>query len=174
MPVGRDEAVRILSDLHAEVAALFARVSDADLVQRGTIGGGEWSAKDLMAHLSDWEERAIEAFDAWDRHERPAVEDVLEPAGADRANADGVARWLDAPASQIRERFERSHAAVVAAIGARSEEDWLALAGYPRAEPATLAELIGSALGSADGPFRHATAHLPDLRAYAERLPTNA
>ena len=162
----RDDAVRLLEDQHAELAALLAELDEDAFARRGTMGGGEWSAKDLAAHMVIWEELAIEVMDAFGRGERPPVEDrFTEPGNGDRVNAEGVERFLDTPAPDVLARFEDMHRRVVAAIGSTSDEAWTA--EYPfDPDDRTLGDRIGSLLGSDDGAFTHASAHLPDLRAY--------
>jgi hypothetical protein len=41
-----------------------------DFVRSATITGGYWSAKDLVGHLTSWEEHALGALAAWRRGER--------------------------------------------------------------------------------------------------------
>ena len=165
----RDEAVAILEEGHRALAELFAHLSDEAFSRRGTIGsGGEWSAKDLAAHLGLWEELAVESIDAFGRGERPAIEDRFDEDGAgDRVNDDGVRRSLDAHPADVRVRFEDLHARVVDAILATGDEGWIAPYPYDD-EDTTLGDRVGSLLGAEDGRFRHASAHLADLRAYVE------
>ena len=168
--MARDEAVRLLEEQHAELAALFARLDEDAFVRRETIGGGDWSAKDLAAHVGIWEELAIEVIDAFGQGERPAVEDrFTEPGNGDRVNAEGVERFLDTPAPDVLARFEDQHGRVIAAIGSTSDEAWTA--EYPfDPDDRTLGDRIGSLLGSETGAFTHASAHLPDLRAYVAAI----
>jgi len=72
--ITREDAVRLLEEQHAELATLFGRLDDDAFVRRGTMGGGEWSAKDLAAHMGIWEELAIETIDAFGRGERVTVD----------------------------------------------------------------------------------------------------
>jgi hypothetical protein len=166
----RDDAVRLLEEQHAELAALFAELDEDAFVRRGTIGGGDWSAKDLAAHMGIWEALAVEAMDAFGRGERPAFEDrFTDPGGGDRVNDEGVRRFLDTPASDVLGRFDDLHHRVVSAIRATSDEGWTA--DYPfDPDDETLGDRIGSLLGSDDGAFTHASAHLPDLRAYVAAI----
>lgn len=166
----RDDAVRLLEEQHAELAALFAQLDEDAFVRRGTIGGGDWSAKDLAAHMGTWEAFAVEAMDAFGRGERPAFEDrFTDPGGGDRVNDEGVRRFLDTPASDVLGRFDDLHRRVVSAIGATSDEGWTA--DYPYdPEDRTLGDRVGSLLGSEAGGFTHASAHLPDLRAYVAAI----
>lgn len=164
----RDDAVRLLEEQHAELAGLFAELEEDAFVRRGTIGGGDWSAKDLAAHIGIWEAFAVEAMDAFGRGERPAFEDrFTDPGGGDRVNDEGVRRFLDTPAPDVLARFEDLHRRVIAAIGSTSDEAWTA--DYPfDPDDETLGDRIGSLLGSDDGGFTHDSAHLPDLRAYVD------
>ena len=166
----RDDAVRLLEDQHAELARLLVELDEDAFARRGTIGDGDWSAKDLAAHMGIWEELAIEVIDAFARGERPVVEDrFTEPGNGDRVNAEGVERFLDTPAPDVLARFEDLHRRVIAAIGSTSDEAWSAeYPFYP--DDRTLGDRIGSLLGSDDGGFTHASAHLPDLRAYVAAI----
>lgn len=162
----RDEAIRLLEDQHAEVAALLAELDTSAFERRGTIGGGEWSAKDLAAHLGAWEGFVLEVLEAFGRGERPAFEDeFLEPGATDRLNAREERRFLDAPGDEVLARFEDLHRRVVGVIGSMSDDGWAAAYPYDP-DDATIGDRVGSLLGSDDGRFRHASAHLPDLRAY--------
>ncbi|HET8526400.1 MAG TPA: DinB family protein [Actinomycetota bacterium] len=166
----RDDAVRLLEDQHAELSGLLAGLDEEAFARRGTIGGGDWSAKDLAAHLGIWEELAIEVMAAFARGERPAVEDRFTgPGSGDQVNAEGVERFLDASASDVMARFEDLHRRVIAAIGSTGDEAWTA--EYPfDPDDRTLGDRIGSLLGSEAGAFTHPSAHLPDLRAYVAAI----
>jgi hypothetical protein len=168
--IARDEAVRLLEEQHAELASLFARLDEDAFVRRETIGGGDWSAKDLAAHMGIWEDLAIEVIAAFGRGERPAAEDrFTEPGSGDRVNAEGVERYLDASAPDVLARFEDLHRRVIAAIGSTSDAAWTA--EYPfDPDDRTLGDRIGSLLGSDEGGFTHASAHLPDLRTYVAAI----
>lgn len=164
----RDAAIRLLEEQHTELARLLADLDDEDFVRRGTIGGGEWSAKDLAAHMGIWEELALETMQTFGRGERPSIEDWFDRSGAgDRVNAEGVERFLDTPAPDVLARFEDLHRRVVSQIGAMSDQTWTAPYPFDPVED-TLGDRIGSLLGSEAGGFTHAAAHLPDLRAYVD------
>ncbi len=165
----RDEAIRLLEEQHTEVSALLAELDPATFERRGTIGG-QWSAKDLAAHLGAWEGFVLEVLEAFGRGERPAFEDeFLEPGATDRLNAREEQRSLEAPADEVMTRFEDLHRRVVGEIGSMSDDGWAA--EYPfDPEDATIGDRVGSLLGSDDGRFLHASAHLPDLRAYVDSI----
>ena len=156
--ISRDEAVGLLEQQHDAVAELFAELDADAFTRRGTMGGSGWSAKDLAAHLGSWEEFSLETMDAFDG------------AGAtDRINEREMQRFLDTDPAHVLTRFEDLHRRLVGAIRRMSDEAWAS--EYPfYAEADTLGERVGGLLGSDDGDFMHASAHLPDLRAYVDSI----
>jgi Mycothiol maleylpyruvate isomerase N-terminal domain len=166
--IPRDEAARLLEEQHAEVAALFAELDEDAFALRGTMGGGEWSAKDLAAHLGLWEEFALATIDEFGRGERPRFEERSESQTGDQLNDEGVERFLHASTPDVMTRFDDLHRRLISAIGSTTDDAWGA--EYPfDPDDATLGERIGSLLGSDEGGgFTHASAHLDDLRAYVD------
>ena len=70
-PLTRDDALRILEEWHRTNASLFGRLSDEQMNVRGTIGSGDWSAKDLLGHVGAWHRYALETLTAFRRAEKP-------------------------------------------------------------------------------------------------------
>ena len=65
--------------------------------------------------------------------------------------------------AQRRKGYEQTHAALVAAVRAVPADRWVK-PPFTRGRPLVLR--LGSILGGPGGPYRHADAHLPDLRAF--------
>lgn len=168
--IDRDEAIRLLEEQHAEVAGLLERLDDDAFARRGTIGGGEWSAKDLALHLGSWELFALQTLEQFGRGERPSYEDAFAQAGGtDRLNEEHVNLQLDVEPEEARARFEERHRRVVEAIASMDDAEWAA--AYPfDPDDATVGDRVGSLLGSDAGGFTHASAHLPDLRVYVTSI----
>ena len=162
--ITREEAVRLLEEQHAEVAALFGELDVEAFVRRGAIGDGEWSAKDLAAHLGSWEEFSLGAIDGFRRGERPTIEKLYESRTGDQLNDQEVERFLHASVEDVMARFDDLHRRLTSEIAAMSDGEWAAEYAFDPDDD-TLGERIGSLLGSDDGRFTHASAHLPDLRA---------
>jgi len=166
----RDEAVGLLEQQHIVVAELLDELDANALAAPGTMGGGGWSAKDLAAHLGSWEEFSLETMDALARGERPPIEDAFDGDGAtDRINEREVRRFLDADPETILARFEDLHRRLVGAIRGMSDEAWATAYPYDP-DVDTLGDQVGGLLGSDAGAFMHASAHLPDLRAYVDSI----
>lgn len=167
----RDEAIRTLEGGRDALAGLFGRLSGGEMTRPATIGGGDWSAKDLLAHISAWERNALVALADWRRGERPWIEDVIgTDEGVDRANAGAAARDAAFPVDEIRGEADASHRALVTAIAGMSDDDWNEQARYARSRPVQLGELLGIITGAPGRPFGHAFAHSADLEAYVASL----
>jgi len=67
----------------------------------------------------------------------------------------------------VMARFDDLHRRLTWEIAAMSDGEWVAEYAFDPDDD-TLGERIGSLLGSDDGRFTHASAHLPDLRAYVD------
>jgi Mycothiol maleylpyruvate isomerase N-terminal domain len=168
--ISRDEAVGLLGQQHTAVAELLSELDEDALARRGTMGGSGWSAKDLAAHIGSWEEFSLQTIEAFGRGERPAIEDALGGDRAtDRVNEQQQRQFLDADRNDVMARFEDLHRRLVDAIRSTGDEQWAS--DYPYdPDDDTLGERLGSLLGSDDGAFMHASAHLPDLRAYVDSI----
>ncbi|MCI0633310.1 MAG: maleylpyruvate isomerase N-terminal domain-containing protein [Actinobacteria bacterium] len=122
--------------------------------------------KDLALHLGSWEQLASATLAEFAGGVRPGVEDTLvQPGDMDRFNDEEVREHLDVASDEARANFDRHHARVIEAISAMDDAGWAA--SYPfDPDDATVSDRIGSLLGSDDGGFTHAAAHLEYLRAY--------
>ncbi len=161
----RRQALRILERGHRSVDELLRRLPSAAMTVRG-VGGGEWSPKDLIGHLESWEEYALQALDAWDEGHGPAIDRELWSSSPSKVNRDAVARKARRPLAETRRRADRTFETLVARLEAMSDRRWRQ-PSTPRGRK-TAGERLGSYLGGPAGPFRHAEAHLKELRAFVE------
>jgi hypothetical protein len=168
MPDSREDAIRIVSEGHRSVEELLSGLDDHAFVRRSTIGEGEWSAKDLAGHLADWEEYALRSLGEW----RSGVRPWFEGVDTDRVNDEMILRHLDDPAADVRRRFTELHERFRAALIDMSDDEWSEPSSYETDRPRSLGELLGAVVGGDDGLFRHADAHLGDLRDYVSTLST--
>jgi mycothiol maleylpyruvate isomerase-like protein len=168
---GRDEAVATLGEGHDRVDQLLAGVSEADVIREATIGGGDWSAKDLVGHIATWEEAAIQAIVDVRRGTVPRIETYLrEAGGVDRYNAEKVPELGALSLDVVLDRAAAAHETLASQICGMSDEEWFASVPYPAERRRTLANLLGSITGASKRPFGHAFAHLPDLEAFVRTL----
>lgn len=170
-PPDRDTALETLRSGDEQLRRLFDRLSEDDAVRRATIGGGDWSAKDLLGHMALWEELALGTIDPWLRDERPRLEERFFDGDVDALNAWNEERKRDWPLERVRAEADETHAQLLAEIERMGQDGWTHPRGFEDASAQDdLGSELGGILGAADGPFRHAFAHLPDLQAYVTSL----
>lgn len=161
----REQALATLEDGDARLRDLTEGLSDEQLTAPATIGGGDWSAKDLIGHVAFWEELALLALTVWNQGAEPDTVGAVDEVNA--ANHVRKATWsLERVLTESREVHER----LIREIDALSDDAWTAPAPETFARRESLGARLGGLTGAADGMFRHAFAHLDDLRAYVESL----
>jgi hypothetical protein len=165
--VDREEAVRTLEEGYAATRALVGKLDDEAFARPATIGGGDWSAKDLLCHLMFWERNALEALEDWADGRAWRSSDAFdEPGGDDRLNAAAYEEFAGLSGDEARAGAAAVHVSLVAAVHDLDDADWSR--AVPGEESRTWGEGSGDILQGMDGAaFRHAWAHLDDLRAYA-------
>src|SRR5437870_3789711 len=122
----RAEALATLEEAWTTVAGLLSLLSEEQACEPSTIGGGEWSAKDLLGHLAFWEELAVEALNERRAGGRPRIEDVFAAgaAGVDAENAANSARTAAQSLNEVLARAGASKEAIVAAIWSMTDQEW--------------------------------------------------
>src|SRR5262249_22422926 len=168
----REEAIATLEEGQAALDTLLARLSPEQLVRPATIGGGDWSAKDLLGHIAFWEELASQALNDWRAGRTPAVEQIFAGGAAtvDAANAENQERTARQDPEEVRARAATAQTTILQAIRTMSDDEWRAKSIYPTKRLTTLVELLGGILGAPKRPFGHAFAHLAELEAYVESM----
>ena len=161
------EAVDTLARGHRQVHALLAGIPLDELEEPATIGGGEWSAKDLIGHVTTWEEIALATIEEWRAGEDPAILATFAVDGTDELNADEVARKSGTPLREQLTRFDDVLARLVAVLRDFDDGDWERAARDEREPDRPIGALLGGVLGTDGAPFDHISAHLRDLRAFA-------
>jgi hypothetical protein len=167
-----DEATDTIARGHREVHALLAGISSEELEEPATIGGGEWSAKDLVGHITTWEEIALATVEEWRAGEDPSILQTFADDGTDALNADEAARRSGTPLGEQLDRFDDVHRELIAALRSFGDEEWAQPARDDRDPARSIGSLLGGVLGTDGRPFDHISAHLRDLRAFsAPRAP---
>jgi DinB superfamily len=176
--LSRSAAIDTLEEGRAKVEALLSAVPDVQLARQGTIGDGEWSAKDLIGHVATWEELALRSLREFQDGTLPWVE---RPEGVfsapatgkvDALNARTVAEKRGMSLGEVRDQADSIHRDLIKAIEGLNDLEWNAKAFYPTPNNRRrhLSTLIGSILGAPGGPFQHAFAHLSDLETFVRSV----
>lgn len=169
MTTTQAQATAELERLDREYQDLLTSLVDADWERHGTIGGGDWSLRDLVGHIMSWEELALRAISAAELDRTPPW-----PEGdIDEINRQMVALQGQLPLEELRQRAPRTHAQLIQTISELAPATWVLPVSVGDDPPLELDELVGRVLGAGDHPFGHLTAHLGDLRSFAEAPPTS-
>jgi hypothetical protein len=163
------QATAELERLDRQYQELLTSLVDADWERPGTIGGGDWSLRDLVGHIMSWEELALGTISAAETDRPPPW-----PKGdIDEINREMVARQGQLPLEELRQRSTKTHAQLIQIISELPAATWVTPISMGDDPPLELNELVGRVLGADDHPFGHLTAHLGDLRSFAEAAPTS-
>ena len=162
--VPRREAIRLLQADRRATEALIATLSARALTAPG-LGGGDWSAKDLVGHLESWEEHALAALDAWSSGLPAPIDRALRERGTPTVNEEEVARKASRSLAKTLSSASATHDALIAALRGIDDQAW----GRPPTsrQRRPLGVRVGQILAGPDALFRHDQAHQPDLRALA-------
>ena len=170
----RQEAISTLREGQEGLDELLAGLSDEDLVKPATIGGGDWSAKDLIGHVASWEDLAVSSLAEWRHGEMPRVELPEGPMSGsgqvDAFNERAVQEKREAELEEVVQGAHVIHQKLIEAIDGLSEQEWLSTYLVPGGRERLVATLLGSLTAAPDRPFGHAFAHLPDLEAYVRSV----
>jgi len=159
------EALKILRDADRSVRALVDRLPQRALTTAG-IGGGEWSPKELIAHLAFWERNALEAIEAWERGDTAPIDIALRTKSLSVINEEGLGRMSKGSSLQVRKRATDVHDQLLDRIRPMPTRRWNSPPTPRGTRP--LGVRIGSILGGPGGPFMHLNAHLNDLQAFVD------
>ncbi len=108
---------------------LLATLSPAELLERGVVG--EWSAKDVLAHLADWEAHMLVWLAAARRGEAvPGPEPGLSWRQLKEFNRRIYEAHRDEPLAAVLATFREAHLRFLAMVAAMPEEEMLARGRY--------------------------------------------
>src|SRR5258708_18797710 len=137
--ISRAEAIETLHDGQSRLEILVAHLSDEEMLKPGTIGGGDWSAKDLIGHVAFWEEIAMDALADWRADRMPTVEEAFaREGGVDELNARDQETTRQQSLPELRVQARRAHDLVIEAISRMSDVEWDGPPPYPTERRRTL------------------------------------
>ncbi len=166
MTISREESVRELGRLNQQLQVLLAQVPEGAWDVPGTIGGGDWSVRDLVGHVASWERLALEAIAS----AGTAGPLALPTEELDELNAKMLEQDRTLGLPDLRQRAQDTHARLLSEIEGLDDRTWETELLVGPGEAQKLGELVGSLTGAEDHPCGHLQAHLPDLQAYVETV----
>ncbi len=157
----KDGVLAVVEDSWRQVDAAVAGLDEAALVEPGVVGA--WSVKDLVGHVTAWEQRAL--------HLCEVGRNGAEAAGAEGSvveayNATETARRRSWSPVQVQTEAAATRTQLRAALQSLTDEDWARpLRVGARIDP--LGEWVGRALGGALS-GAHASEHAYQIWSWRE------
>lgn len=121
-PTTKSELLARMQEGYSAFEALLAPLDAAQLTTPGV--NGDWSIKDMLAHIATWQARAALALQAADRRETPAFDPpVTNDEEMDRFNAEIFLSHQALSLETVWRDFRTSYQQIRVAIEALSEAD---------------------------------------------------
>jgi len=115
----RGQLLKRLDAAWQELKASYADLTEEQLLIPGVVG--EWTLKDVLAHVTTWEEEALQYLPLIVAGGTPPRYST-QYGGIDAFNASSAARKRDLSLSQVLSQLEAMHRRLVAAAEAIPEE----------------------------------------------------
>jgi len=135
----------IIERLHTERRRLeqnLAGLSPEEMTQPGVVG--DWSVKDVLAHLADWEQMCLGWCAVCDRGEKPETPAPgLTWSQLDILNQRIYERYRDWSLDQVRALFDVTHREFMAMVEGLAEDKLLTPGLYSFTERRALADWMG-------------------------------
>lgn len=166
-PTTKADRLASIDEQHAEWTALLTEVDAARLDQPGA--AGDWSFRDVAAHLNAWRDLTVARLVAASRDVAPQLPwpDGMEEettAGVEEINRWFIERDRDRPAAEIIAESHEQFRQMREAIAALSLDDLH--------EPGRFVWLGGAPLSAVlDGASEHLQEHMAEIRTWLDSAP---
>jgi uncharacterized protein (TIGR03083 family) len=134
----------LLEDIRKEREALekfLAALTPQQMVEPGAIA--EWSVKDVLAHLAEWEQLLLVWYQAGLRGETPPLPAPGYNWGKmDDLNQEIFEKYHDAPLERVLDYFRGSYSQVLEAVQAMAEDELFTSGRYSWTKKNTLAAYV--------------------------------
>jgi hypothetical protein len=121
-PATKAELLECTRSEHRRLEAALAGISEPDMLRPGVVG--EWSIKDILAHISDWEQRFLSWYQAGRRGEVPErPEPGLTWDDLDLLNQRIYDRHRHRSLPDVQAGFDASYRELITAVEAMGEDE---------------------------------------------------
>ncbi len=118
----KSQLLQKVDDAWASFKASFAGLSDAGFEKPGALG--EWSVKDILGHVTAWEEESLKHLPVILEGKRPPrYKDVY--GGIDAFNARTAEEKRSLPLADALKQLDEIHARLVAYLGSAPDEEFV-------------------------------------------------
>jgi hypothetical protein len=119
--MNRQQVLQKLDKAWAEIKESYAGLSDSQLTEPGVIG--DWSVKDILAHVTWWEEEALKHLPLIVKEGRPPRYST-QYGGIDAFNALMTERKQDLSLAEVLQQQEETHRQLIEYIQSVPEEQF--------------------------------------------------
>jgi len=162
------DKAQLLDEMKRGYTALETVLAPLDQQQMTTPGiTGDWSIKDILAHLAVWQNYLVIRLQAAARNEVPAIQGILSDEGEvsaiDRLNAGFYEENKSRPLDDVMADLRKTYRQIVEMTKALSDEDLT--------EPQRFAWMKGNALWElvAGDTYEHYQEHLQSIQEWLNK-----
>jgi hypothetical protein len=109
----KQQLLKQLDKAWAAIKESYAGLSDALMMEPGVTG--DWSVKDILAHITTWEEEAMKYLPLIIKGERPPRYSVMY-GGINRFNAQMTEQKRALPLSDVLKQLDETHRRLIESI----------------------------------------------------------
>lgn len=161
----RKELIHILESAQADLEQVIAGLDEGELTRPGVVG--EWSVKDILAHIVFWESRVTAWAEGIRTGEKPPPPPISGEITEDQENQIIYEQNRDRPLPEVLDDWRSTHRQVLQDVETMSEAD-LFERKVPWLEGNTFAEAMPG------NSYEHLRHHAQDIRRWREAgLPAN-
>jgi uncharacterized protein (TIGR03083 family) len=137
-PTTKDQLLTACQQEHTALEELLATLTPEQMTQPGTVG--DWSVKDVLAHLIEWEQMVLGWYKAGRRGRTPAIPaDGFNWGQLPALNQIIYEKHRDRPREDVLKQFKTSYRSVLKAVQSMSEEELFTRGQYAWTRTSTLA-----------------------------------
>lgn len=146
-PTSKTELLAAITQERTALEAFLKTLTPEQMVAPGVVG--DWSVKDVLAHLIEWEQMALGWHSAGLRGEMPALPAPgYKWSQMPQLNQAIYEKHRNRPLSAILDQFESSHNEIVAVIQGLTDEDLFGAGRFAWTQKNTLGTYFISATSS--------------------------
>ncbi len=119
--MNRQQLLQKLDNAWAEIKESYAGLSDAQLTEPGVVG--DWSVKDILAHVTWWEQEALKHLPLIIKEGRPPRYST-QYGGIDAFNALMIEQKRDLSLADVLQQQDEIHRQLIAYIQSVPEEQF--------------------------------------------------
>ncbi len=153
----RIQLASALESARTAIEGLLDEAGEARLTEPGVVG--EWSVKDILAHVTAWEERIMAWAEALHQGTRPIPAPWPSGLSEEQVNTTIYQNNQARPLAEVLERWRQTHQKITETVQSMNDEelfqrkiDWLNGASFAEAIPGNS--------------FEHIDSHANDMRAW--------